>query len=275
MLVTERAFAKINLALHIIGRKADGYHELDSIVAFAGVCDVLTLEPAKSTSLTLSGLFARDLSGGGDNIVLAAHRLLSDMAELAPVKFHLEKNLPVASGIGGGSADAAACIRGLIRLFNLRIPTAELHTMALKLGADVPVCLASQTCRMQGIGEVLLPFEYELPGTILLVNPRVPSVTADVFAVLGLERGQQFGLPIKNFDAWRNDLTIPAIKCVPEIATVIDAIKIQPGIISTSMSGSGATCFGLCETLEAAEMAASAIRASHPHWWVTATTLGD
>jgi 4-diphosphocytidyl-2-C-methyl-D-erythritol kinase len=275
MLVTEQAFAKINLALHVIGRKADGYHELDSIVAFAGICDVLTLEPAASTSLVLSGPFAGDLSAGSDNTVLAAWRLLAGAAEIAPVKFHLEKNLPVASGIGGGSADAAACIRGLIRLFNLRIPSEELNAMALTLGADVPVCLASQSCRMQGIGEILLPFEHELPEAILLVNPGVPSVTARVFEVLGLERGQQFGLPITNFDVWRNDLTFPAIKCVPEIATVIEVIKSQAHIRGCSMSGSGATCFGLCETLDAAEDAALAIKSSHPHWWVSASTLGD
>ena len=274
MLVTERAHAKINLALHVIGRRLDGYHELDSIVAFADICDVLTLEPASSLALTFSGPFAGAVHDGSDNTVLAAWHLLAKSAELTPVKFHLEKNLPIAAGIGGGSADAAACLRGLLRLFSLKISTRELSAIALKLGADVPVCLASQTARMQGIGEILTPLVLQLPKAAVLVNPLVPSPTAKVFGMLGLQRGQQFGTAIENFTSWRNDLKSPAIECVPEIATVIAAIKSQPDILNAGMSGSGATCFGVCESVRDAEVAADSIKNQYPHWWVAAATLG-
>ena len=274
MLVTERAHAKINLALHVIGRRLDGYHELDSIVAFADICDVLTLEPASSLALTFSGPFAGAVHDGSDNTVLAAWHLLAKSAELTPVKFHLEKNLPVAAGIGGGSADAAACLRGLIRLFSLKISIRELSAIALKLGADVPVCLASQTSRMQGIGEILTPLVLKLPKAAILVNPLLPSPTAQVFEVLGLEPGQNFGKPIENFSSWRNDLSCAAIKCVPQIATVIAAIKSRPNILNAGMSGSGATCFGMCESVRDAEVAAVSIKNQHPNWWVVATTLG-
>jgi 4-diphosphocytidyl-2-C-methyl-D-erythritol kinase len=276
MLVTERANAKINLALHVLGRRLDGYHELDSIVAFAGVGDVLTIEPASSLALTLSGPFANDLNEGSENSVLAAWRLLAGFTELAPVKFQLEKNLPIASGIGGGSADAAAALRGLIKLFNLKISAADLNAIALKLGADVPVCLASTPCRMQGIGETLSPIGTQLPKVIVLVNPLLPSPTAKVFETLGLQPGQSFGSAIEDIttiNSWRNDLEHPAIQLLPEIAQVIAALKSQAGITTARMSGSGATCFGLCENLEAAEAAASAIKSRHIDWWVVATRL--
>ena len=276
MLVTEQAFAKINLALHVTGRRLDGYHELDSVVAFAGVCDVLTLQQAEETSLSLSGPFAKDLEGASNNSVLAAWHELAKLAEPKPVKFHLEKNLPIASGIGGGSADAAAALRGLIKLFNLKIPTHDLTAIALKLGADVPVCLASKTCRMQGIGETLSPIATQLPKAIVLVNPLVPSPTTKVFETLRLKSGQSHGSAIEditNINSWRNDLEHPAIKLLPEIAQVIATLKSQPEIIGARMSGSGATCFGLVENLEAAEFAANAIISKSQGWWVKATSL--
>ena len=276
MLVTEQAFAKINLALHVTGRRLDGYHELDSVVAFAKVCDVLTLQQAEETSLGLSGPFARDLEDASSNSVLAAWHELARHEKLKPVKFHLEKNLPIASGIGGGSADAAAALRGLIKLFNLKIPTHDLTAIALKLGADVPVCLASKTCRMQGIGETLSPIATQLPKAIVLVNPLVPSPTTKVFEILGLKPGQSYGPAIEditNINSWRNDLEHPAIKLLPEIAQVIIALKSQPEITTARMSGSGATCFGLVENLEAAEFAANAIRSKSRGWWVKATSL--
>jgi 4-diphosphocytidyl-2-C-methyl-D-erythritol kinase len=273
MLVTERANAKINLALHVLGRRLDGYHELDSIVAFAGVGDVLTIEPASSLALTLSGPFANDLNEGSENSVLAAWRLLAGFTELAPVKFQLEKNLPIASGIGGGSADAAAALRGLIKLFNLEISPLELNAIALKLGADVPVCLASRTSHMRGIGEVVELLDTELAPAIVLVNPLLPSHTAKVFENLGLAPGQSFGTAIEEAGSLRNDLTVPAIKLVPEIVAVINAIKSQPHVTDVRMSGSGATCFGVCENLETAELAATAVRADHPDWWVVSTPL--
>jgi 4-diphosphocytidyl-2-C-methyl-D-erythritol kinase len=276
MHVTERAYAKLNLALHILGRRADGYHELDSIVAFADAHDVLTIEPAASLSLSLSGPFAQDLDGGSDNSVLAAWRLLAEAAGVAPVRLHLEKNLPVTSGIGGGTADAAAALRGLVKLFNVPISHDALSTLALKLGADVPVSLASLTCRMRGVGEKIKPLALRLPEAVVLVNPRLPSMTAKVFSTLGLDCGQPFGAPIEDLESiqsWRNDLCEPAKRLVPEIADVISVLNNQHAVTCVRMSGSGATCFGLADSLQAAEAVCAAISNAHPNWWTVATTL--
>ena len=281
MLVTERACAKINLALHIIGRRPDGYHELDSIVAFADVADVLTIAPATDVSISLSGPFANDLLPGGENIVLTAWRLLADYAReknipFSPVKFQLEKNLPVAAGIGGGSADAAAALRGLIKLFNVSVSAQDMEEIALKLGADVPVCLVQETCRMRGIGEIIEPIAVGFPGAVLLVNPRIPLLTPGVFEALNLQCGQSFGTAIGDLTdirSWRNDLTAPAIKIVPEIAGVLESLSSQSKIICARMSGSGATCFGLFENFELAQSAANRISEKHPNWWVAAARL--
>ena len=277
MLLRQRAHAKINLALHITGRRGDGYHELDSIVAFAGVADVLTISPAGQLATGLSGPFAIELPSGDENIVLKAWRLLADFAgTVLPVAFHLEKNLPVAAGIGGGSADAAATLRGLVQYFNLSISPPELHELALKLGADVPVCLIQKTCRMRGIGEIVCPVDIKLPPAVVLVNPRTPSPTSKVFDALGLTRGQNFAAAIEDvndFKSWRNDLTAAAAKIHPEIFQVIDVLKSQPGISCARMSGSGATCFGLAESPEQARNVALTVSKNHPSWWVVATIL--
>ena len=281
MLVTERAHAKINLALHIIGRRPDGYHELDSIVAFADVADVLTLAPAAKVSISLSGPFASDLPLGDENIILTAWHLLASFAgekntPFSPVKFHLEKNLPVASGIGGGSADAAAALRGLIQYFKTSISSRDLDDLALQLGADVPICLRQKTNRMRGIGEIIEPIDINLPSGIVLVNPRIPATTSNVFEALGLAPGQSFGTPIgdlNNIRSWHNDLTAPAIKIVPEIASVLESLNSQPGISCARMSGSGATCFGLAKNSGQAERAATNIKTRHPDWWIVATSL--
>jgi 4-diphosphocytidyl-2-C-methyl-D-erythritol kinase len=281
MLVREQAHAKINLALHITGRRPDGYHELDSIVAFAAVADVLTIAPAGAVTLDLSGPFAGTLRSEEANSVTAAWRLLNDFsaqhgAPIAPVKFHLEKNLPVASGIGGGSADAAAALRGLIRYFGLTVEPDDLSALALRLGADVPVCLQKQSSRMRGIGEIIEPIQIDLPEAIVLVNPLIPAPTSRVFESLNLEPGQSFGAGIINLhdiESWRNDLTAPALTLVPEIAEVIGSLNFQPDIICSRMSGSGATCYGLFESLGAARAAAEVIAEKHPDWWVVATKL--
>ena len=281
MLVSEQAHAKINLALHVTGRRTDGYHELDSIVAFAGVADVLTIAPADSVSLDIAGPFAGDLPRDGTNNVLSAWRLLDAFlrqrsAALAPVKFNLEKNIPVASGIGGGSADAPAALRGLIRLFAISISEQDLNSLALQLGADVPVCLLQKSSRMTGIGEIIKPIEIDFPEGIVLVNPRIPASTPKVFESLNLQCGQSLGAAIANvhdIESWRNDLTAPAVILVPEIADVVGSLIYQPATICSRMSGSGATCFGLFESLENAQTAADAISQKHPHWWVVATTL--
>jgi 4-diphosphocytidyl-2-C-methyl-D-erythritol kinase len=281
MLVVERAHAKINLALHIMGRRQDGYHELDSIVAFADIADVLTIISSDVVSLNVTGPFAGALPRDGANSVTSVWRLLDDFsrqrgAPIAPVKFQLEKNLPVASGIGGGSADAAAALRGLIRYFSLSIPPEDLCELALQLGADVPVCLVQKSSRMRGIGEIIEPNAIELPGGIVLVNPRIPAPTSRVFESLNLQCGQSFGVGIGNIhdiQCWRNDLTASAVALVPEIADVIGSLNFQPDIVCSRMSGSGATCFGLFESLETAQIAAKSIAEKHPGWWVVATTL--
>ena len=281
MLVRQRAHAKINLALHVTGRRVDGYHELDSIVVFADIADVLTIAPATGVSISLSGPFANDLPPEGKNIILTAWQLMAVFARkknapFTPVKFHLEKNLPVASGIGGGSADAAAALRGLVQYFELSISPRELNELALQLGTDVPICLIQKTSRMRGIGEIIEPIAIKLSPAILLVNPNLPSSTAKVFETLGLKRSQSFqsGIgDVNDMSNWRNDLTSAAIRVVPEIANVIEIIKSQPNIVVTRMSGSGATCFGLARNLDQAEFAATVIRNQHPDWWVAATTL--
>ncbi len=284
MLVSEQAHAKINLALHILGRRLDGYHELDSIVAFADVADVLTISPAAEVSISLSGPFANDLPRDDENIVLTGWHLLSDFAgkkniPFSPVKFHLEKNLPITSGIGGGSSDAAAALRGLIRLFNLSVSPQDMNEIALQLGADIPVCLVQKTSRMRGIGEIISPIDVALPSGIVLVNPRIPAPTPKVFESLNLQCGQSFGAGIGNvydIHSWRNDLTVPALTLVPEIADMIASLNFQPDNICSRMSGSGATCFGLFESLEKARSAAEAIAENYPNWWVVAARLlGD
>jgi 4-diphosphocytidyl-2-C-methyl-D-erythritol kinase len=264
-----------------MGRRLDGYHEIDSVVAFADVADVLTIAPADIVSLNITGPFAGILPSDDKNSVIAAWRLMENFsrqrgAPLKPVKFHLEKNLPVAAGLGGGSADAAAALRGLIRYFNLSMQAGELSELALQLGADVPVCLVQKSSRMGGMGEIVEPVALDLPEAIVLVNPRLPAPTSRIFETLNLQCGQSFGAGIVNVhdaQGWRNDLTAPAVALIPEIAEVIGSLNVQPEVICSRMSGSGATCFGLAENLDQAKIAAESILQKHPNWWVVATRL--
>lgn len=276
----ELAPAKVNLALHVIGRRPDGYHELDSIVAFASVADRLSAEPAKATSLEISGPFATSLAGDGDNLVLRAHAMLAALAvtkgrELPHFRLRLEKNLPVAAGIGGGSADAAAALRLMLRTSSLELDAAELQTLALKLGADVPACLSGQSCRMRGIGDILEPVDLPDWKALVLVNPLLPSGTAEVFARLGLSPGETCGaaLDVQAPRSWRNDLQPPAQALVPEIATMVAALAAEPAIHCARMSGSGATCFGATASLAEAEAVAVLLARRYPRWWVKAATI--
>ncbi len=268
--VAEFAPAKLNLALHVTGRRADGYHLLDSLVVFAAVGDRITLAPGQG--IALSGPFAADLPGE-ENLCLRAARLMGLHAAIG-----LEKVLPVASGIGGGSADAAAVLRGFAR-GGEALPAAEAIT---RLGADVPVCLAGRPARMRGVGEVLDPVP-ALPALhLVLVNPGVAVATPAVFAALETRDNPGLPpLPARFADAsallgWlaatRNDLEPPARRIRPVIGAALDALT-QAGAQVARMSGSGATCFGLFASAAAAGAACARIKAAEPGWWAVATGL--
>ena len=255
MSLSENAPAKINLFLHITGKRADGYHLLDSLVVFAGVGDRLHADTSDTLSLRVTGPFAAGLQGEADNLVLRAARGLADVAGIAPhAALVLEKNLPVASGIGGGSADAAAALRLLSRLWGVDLAPAIVRRLAERLGADVPVCLAGKPTRMSGVGEQLDPAPVLPDYGLVLVNPGVALSTADVF---GARKGA-FSAPAHLPDAWRdpttmadglrdatNDLQPPAIALQPAIGKVLAALDARPDCLLARMSGSGATCFGL------------------------------
>lgn len=290
--LTEAARAKVNLTLRVVGRRTDGYHDLESVVAFADCADRLTLDAGQELQLKTIGPLADACGELGDNLVLKAARLLSErVPELKVGRFTLDKVLPVAAGIGGGSADAAAALRLLARVNALALEDRRLIEVALSTGADVPVCLASRACVMTGVGEKLLPLGLpELP--CVLVNPRVPVATKDVFAALGLrsgelrvgatdviqaiiwpEDGSSAGDWIEAFDSTINDLEAPAIRIQPVIAEVLAALSKADGSRLARMSGSGATCFAIFDESVAAQAAAQKIQLAHPGWWVHAGTL--
>jgi 4-diphosphocytidyl-2-C-methyl-D-erythritol kinase len=292
-MLTTRAPAKINLTLAVLGRRDDGYHELDSLVAFAGAGDELSLTPGRPLSLTCSGPFAGALENGDDNLVLKAARALAGEVEgLRAGAFHLVKRLPVASGIGGGSADAAAALRLLARHNAIAIEDPRLERAALAAGADVPVCLASHARRMEGVGERLGP-RLTLPRLFaVLVNPLEATPTAAVFAALGLGRGAAGPSAGRSLPPMPdcapnarerfidtvlvsngNDLEPPALSVTPVIGAVLAALRDAPGCRLARMSGSGATCFGLFDDCRSSARAARAIGAAHPGWWVKATVL--
>lgn len=274
--LTEAAPAKINLFLHVLGRRDDGYHLLDSVAVFAGAADVLSVEHDDGFALELTGPFGTLLETERDNLVLRAGRLLAQAARMAPYgRVVLEKNLPIASGIGGGSADAAAALRLLNRYWALDFSRADLLALAAKLGADVPVCLAPRPMRMSGAGETLAEAPVPPRCGILLANPGLPVATADVFRA----RTGPFSAPDALLpEAWlsarsmamdlsrlRNDLEPAAITLCPAIADVLAAIRGTEGNFLARMSGSGATCFGIYADADRARRAASAI--SRPGWW--------
>ncbi|HBS50162.1 MAG TPA: 4-(cytidine 5'-diphospho)-2-C-methyl-D-erythritol kinase [Rhodobacteraceae bacterium] len=262
--------AKINLTLHVTGQRPDGYHLLDSLVVFAEVGDSVAAAPAEELSLALDGPEAGGLAAEGDNLVLRAARLLDPQGTAA---LTLTKRLPVASGIGGGSADAAAALRVLAALWDRPLPSPE---AVLSLGADVPVCLAVRPCRMSGVGETLAALPPLPPLDILLVNPRLAVSTPEVFARLA--RKDNPPMPARlpdwpdaaSFAAWlqtqRNDLAAPARALCPEIGAVLAALEaLAP--LHAGMSGSGATCYALFPP-GAAAPAAVRLRGAHPAWWV-------
>lgn len=281
---TEAAPAKINLFLHVCGQRADGYHLLDSLVAFATVGDSLRAEPADDLSLSVAGPFAVGLSTGEDNLVLKAARYLAARRGIPPrARLALDKRLPVASGIGGGSSDAAATLRACAALWGTTASDLDPADLAAALGADVPVCLAGRTTRMTGIGEVLAPAPALPAAAVVLVNPGAPLATAPVFkALAGRHSGPAPALPPAFADAGdlarflgrcHNDLWEPARALLPAIKTARDALASSPGCLLARMSGSGPTCFGLFAGAGDAGAAAGQLRAGHPGWWVEAGAL--
>ena len=273
--VREFAPAKINLALHILGRRSDGYHDLDSVVAFADVGDELEIAVADQTSLSIDGPFATGLPVTNENLVLKAHAALAAHADIPAVSIRLTKNLPVASGIGGGSADAAAALRGLMRLADIQLDAAELQKIALSLGADVPVCLYGRACRMQGVGEVITPVQQLPAPAILLVNPLQACGTADVFRAMGLKAGDVLGsaVDVGAPETWRNDMGVASCQVLPVIGDVLATLSQLQTARTVRMSGSGATCFALFDELRDAETARQMIRAARPEWWSVSARL--
>lgn len=284
--LVEKARAKINLTLRVLGRRADGYHDLESLVVFADLADTLTLEPGTDTALDVTGPYAAASGQPADNLVLKAQRALSEsVGGVSGGRFRLDKQLPVAAGIGGGSADAAAALRLLARANGISIDDARLMLAALRTGADVPVCMASRACIMTGVGERLSPPLALPPLHAVLVNPGVTLATRDVFAAYtGGPQAHALApqaVP-RDLDALigflkghGNDLTDAAITCVPVVADVLGALGVLPGALLARMSGSGSTCFALFSTQAEATAAASRLAAAHKGWWVTPAVFGE
>ncbi|OYD84062.1 4-(cytidine 5'-diphospho)-2-C-methyl-D-erythritol kinase [Azospirillum brasilense] len=296
--IAEAAPAKLNLYLHVVGRRDDGYHELDSLVAFADVADRVTVQPGVARialrgadlppvgpRLAISGPFGPALMGENpaQNLVIrAAYALAARLGREADAMIALEKVLPIASGIGGGSADAAATLRGLARLWGVPVADQRLYEVAASLGADVPVCVAGRSCYFGGVGEVLEEAP-ALPDTFaVLVNPGVPVPTPAVFKA----RRGAFSAPARFAEApgdaaalaallreRRNDLTEPALTVAPVIAAVLAALDGTDGCLLARLSGSGATCFGLYADADQASAAARSIQAAQPRWWARAARL--
>ena len=284
----EPAPAKVNLTLRVVGRRADGYHDIESLVVFANVGDALTFAPARALTLAVRGPTAAAAGDTADNLVLKAARALAERVDgLKLGRFALSKRLPVAAGLGGGSADAAAALRLMARANRLAPDDPRLMAAARATGADVPVCLDPRPRFMRGTGDILSD-PLDLPRLdAVLVNPGVAVATKDVFAALRLGSvGKAGGSP----PSWpagaqarpallailtddRNDLEAPAITVAPVIADMLAELRRLPGCRLARMSGSGATCFALFDTRRAASAGAQKLRARHPAWWVRATVL--
>jgi len=290
--MSDEGRAKVNLTLRVNGRRADGYHELESVVAFADCADRLTLTPGPDLGLEMSGPLAQACGDTSDNLVLKAARLLAErVPDMKAGNFSLDKVLPVAAGIGGGSADAAAALRLLAQMNGLALDDPRIIEVAQLTGADVPVCVRSLACVMTGVGETLLPLNLpKMP--CVMVNPGVPVATRDVFNALGLRYGELLvgATDVLLQDRWpeegssledwvealaasSNDLEAAAMRVEPVVGEVLSALSATNGAWLTRMSGSGATCFAIYENTADAGRAAEKIRRDHPGWWVHAGTL--
>lgn len=281
-----RAPAKVNLTLHVLGLRADGYHELESLVAFAGICDWLGYEPGPTLALVVDGPNAGATGPAENNLVLrAAREFASRVAGVTLGRFHLIKILPAAAGLGGGSADAAATLRALADANGLDLDDERVRAAAVATGADVSVCLAPQARVMAGFGDKTGPTVPVEAGFALLANPRIPTATRDVFRAFDRTAGNLAGaraatswghdapVTIASLAAASNDLAAAALEVSPGIRDVLETLARLPGARLTRMSGSGATCFALF--VNAADAAAARLRsfAERPDWWTAATRL--
>ncbi len=283
--------AKINLYLHVTGRRDDGYHTLDSLIGFADIGDHIKIENADDFTFSVEGPFvgefdakSRDASPHSSNLAVQAAWALSRAAQKTPnVKITLTKNLPLAAGIGGGSADAAAVIWGLCEWWNISKSAPFLPGLMLELGADVPVCLHARPAQISGVGDEITPLEGMEEMPLILVNPGHPCPTASVFAHYSGPFRDSSALParfegsedfVEFLKAQHNDLYPAAVSSVPESAAVIEALELQDDVMLARMSGSGATCFALFETTESAQKAADILRQENPDWWVQPGHLG-
>ncbi|UVO49422.1 4-(cytidine 5'-diphospho)-2-C-methyl-D-erythritol kinase [Sphingomonas sp. SUN019] len=274
-MIVEPAPAKLNLALHVRRRRPDGYHDIETLFAFCHDGDTVALNPSESPRFHITGPFAADLSPTDDpwanNLVTRAADAFAAQFGAGPYDIILDKHLPIASGIGGGSADAAATLRALSRRRGIPLDDPMLLAIAGQLGADVPACLAGVTAFATGRGDALTALEGWADTPVLLVNPRVALSTARVFAAWdGTDRG---ALDPAAPEKGRNDLEAPARRLAPSIDDVLDALAIQPGATLVRMSGSGATCFALFDTIAERDAADMAIASIAPDWWRLATTL--
>lgn len=288
----EHARAKVNLTLRVVGRRVDGYHDLESVVAFAECADCLEFHPGDAFDLVVTGPTSAGCGASANNLVMrGAQRLAERIPELKKGRFILDKHLPVAAGVGGGSADAAAALRCLARANAIALDDPRLHAVACEVGADVPVCLSSRACVMSGIGDNLAPLT--LPRMpCVLVNPGVAVSTLEVFAALGLRNGELLVGTTDIFGAadwpgagagapdWlamlathRNDLEKPAVQSASVIGDVLVALRGMAGARLARMSGSGATCFAIFSSDDEAAAAATQLQRDYPQWWVNAGAL--
>ncbi len=284
-MLTSVARSKVNLFLHVTGKRADGYHLLESLVVFPDCGDRITVKKGKELTLEVIGRFSHLVGSTEENLAMkAAYLLRSESGTEEGAHIILEKNLPVAAGIGGGSADAAATLKSLNILWNIGFSEVQLRQIGLALGADVPVCLYGKPAIMSGVGERISGLRKFPKFYILLVNSGISVATKNVFGRLEIAEKVSFPVDLNELTAlelftslasMRNDLETPALEVAPVIGSVLSMIREQKHCQLARMSGSGATCFGLFEEAEAAQIAARDIQAHHPDWWVQAAAVGS
>jgi len=280
MATREIAPAKVNLFLHVIDKRSDGYHLLESLISFSNYGDVLTVEKADKFGLNIIGPFSNMIQADQDNLITRATQIyLGDNKPLPPLQVTLEKNIPIGAGLGGGSSDAAAMIKILQKL---KIPMREDQTIdeiLLSLGADVPVCYHGKSCFMEGIGEKITPLSLSEKIPAILIHPNISCATPTIFSQIMSPYTPSIDQELLHYDALsflhkqQNDLSAAAIKIVPDIQNILENLNEQSGCFLARMSGSGSACFGLFDTKDLAEQAALKIKEQHPQWWVQPITL--